>query len=453
MAFNKELLLELIEAKNYSAFIREIDEQNPVDIADLLASLPDEKQLSVFRMIKKDVAADIFAELDTDIQERIIKAASDKEISAVIEDLFVDDAVDMLEELPANMVARILQIAKPETRAVINKFLSYPEDSVGNIMTSEYIDLRENMTVEQALRHIRKKGHDRETVLIAYVTDKRRVLHGTINLETLLFSDDEDIIGDIMDRDCISIRTHDDKEDGVALISKYGLLALPVVDMENRLVGIVTFDDAIEVIEEENTEDIEIMAAILPSDKPYLKTSVFEIWKNRIPWLLILMFSSTFTGQIITGFESALSAFPLLIAFIPMLMGTGGNSGGQASATIVRGLAIDEIQLRDILQVIWKELRVATLCGVALAIGNFIKIILLDNLLFGNNVDYLSAFVISLTLLATVIIAKIVGGILPIVAKKIGFDPAVMASPFITTIVDAITLLIYFAIATLMLGI
>lgn len=446
-----ENLNELLEKKNYAAFMRAADEMNPVDAADFLASLPESKQLAVFRMFKKDVAADIFAELDPEIQEKIISTATDTEISGMIEDLYIDDAVDMLEELPANMVKKILQVAKPETRSVINKFLSYPEDSAGSIMTAEFIDLRGTMTVEQAIAHIRKTGNEKETVYVAYVTDNSRVLKGTIRLESLLFADGAALISDVMDSDFVCAETLDDKESVAATISKYDLLALPVVDKERRLVGIVTVDDAIDVIEDEATEDIEMMAAITPTDKPYLKTGVFETWKKRIPWLLLLMVSATFTGQIISGFEEALSGFPVLIAFIPMLMDTGGNSGGQSSVTVIRGLALDEIHMRDIFKVIWKEFRVSIMCGVALAVCNFVKILVVDNLVFHNNVSPTAALVVCLTLVVTVVVSKFIGCTLPILAKRIGFDPAVMASPFITTIVDAISLLIYFAFANMFL--
>ncbi len=450
---NFELLSELLEQKKYSDFIKEIDDSEPVDVAEFLATIPPEQQAKVFRMFKKDIAAEIFAELDTDVAENIISAVTDKELSAVVEELFVDDAVDMLEELPAGVVKRILQNAKPETRALINRFLAYPDSSAGSIMTAEFIHLKKNMTVAEAISHIRRTGDDKETVYVAYVTDSKRVLEGTVRLEELLFAEDSEIVEELMDTDFPYAGTHDDEDYAVSMISKYGLTALPIVDGERRLVGIVTFDDAIDVIEESATEDIEMMNAITPTDKPYLKTGVLEIFKARIPWLLLLMVSATFTGQIIAGFEGALAAFPMLIAFIPMLMGTGGNSGGQASVTVIRGLALDEIRMRDIFKVTFKELRVSLLCGTVLAVGNLVKIILIDNLIFGNGIDLLSIFVISLTLFVTVIVAKIIGAALPILAKRVGLDPAVMASPFITTIVDAVSLVIYFEFAKMILGI
>lgn len=446
-------LYTILENKNYTEFMRAIDETEPIDIAEFIASLPEERQLSVFRMFKKDISADIFAELESDVQERIISVAKDSEIASMIEELYVDDAVDMLEELPANMVKRILQVAKPETRALINKFLSYPEDSAGSIMTAEFFDLRRTMTVGESIAHIRKTGIDKETVYVAYVTDNKRILQGTIKLEELLFAPNSTLIEDVMDTDFAFVGTHDKKETVAMLISKYDLFALPVVDREQRLVGIVTVDDAIDVIEDAATEDIEMMGAITPTAKPYLKTGVFETFKTRFPWLLLLMVSSTFTGQIISGFESALSAFPVLISFIPMLMGTGGNSGGQSSVTVIRGLALDEIRMGDILRVIWKELQISLLCGAILAACNFVKILIIDNLVFRNEVDLISALVVSLALLVIVILAKIIGASLPIFAKRFGFDPAVMASPLITTIVDALSLLIYFAFASMMLGV
>lgn len=446
-----ERLNSLLLDKKYADFMRQIDELNDIDVAEYLASLPDEAMLSAFRMLKKDAAAGIFSFMDIDMQESIIERMSDVEIAMIIEDLFVDDAVDILEELPAIMVKRILKIARPETRNLINKFLSYPEDSAGSVMTAEYIDLHKEMTVSQAIDSIRKKGYEKETIYVAYVTNESRVLEGIVSLKDLIFAKPDDLIGDIMETDILCANTLDHQEDVVAMIQKYDMLALPIVDKENRLVGIVTVDDAIDVIEEEATEDIEKMAAIVPSDKPYMRAGVFEIWKTRIPWLLLLMLSATFTGQIIASFEGKLATIPALIAFIPMLMGTGGNSGAQSSVTIIRGLAVGEIENSDIWKIIWKETRIAFLCGIILSVCNFIKIILIDNMLFHNEVSLHANIVVSLTLVATVVVAKIVGCALPVVAKKIGLDPAVMASPFITTIVDAVSLLIYFAIASAIL--
>ena len=452
---NRDIIFEQLNSllldKKYAEFMRQIDELNEIDAAEYLMSLPDEAMLSAFRMLKKDTAAGIFSFMDLDMQEALINRMSDVEISMIIEDLFVDDAVDILEELPAIMVKRILKIARPETRNLINKFLSYPEDSAGSVMTAEFIDLHKEMTVAQAIASIRKKGIDKETVYVAYVTNESRVLEGIVSLKDLIFADPDSIIGEIMETEILSANTLDHQEEVVAMIQKYDMLALPIVDKENRLVGIVTVDDALDVIEEEATEDIEKMAAIVPTDKPYMRAGVFEIWKTRIPWLLLLMLSATFTGQIIASFESKLAAIPVLIAFIPMLMGTGGNSGGQSSVTIIRGLAVGEIENKDIWRIIWKETRVALLCGIVLSVCNFVKIILVDNLIFHNEVSLQANLVVSLTLVATVVVAKIVGCALPVAAKKIGLDPAVMASPFITTIVDAVSLLIYFAIATVIL--
>ena len=446
-----EKLNSLLLDKKYADFMHAIDELNEIDAAEYLMSLPDEAMLSAFRMLKKDTAAGIFSFMEIDMQESIIDRMSDTEIAMIIEDLFVDDAVDILEELPAIMVKRILKLSRPETRNLINKFLSYPEDSAGSVMTAEFIDLHKEMTVAQAIANIRKKGVDKETVYVAYVTNESRVLEGIVSLKDLIFAEPDAMIGDIMETDILCANTLDHQEEVVAMIQKYDMLALPIVDKENRLVGIVTVDDAIDVIEEEATEDIEKMAAIVPSDKPYMRASVFEIWKTRIPWLLLLMLSATFTGQIIASFESKLAAIPVLIAFIPMLMGTGGNSGGQSSVTIIRGLAVGEIENSDIWKIVWKETRVAFFCGIILSVCNFIKIILVDNLVFHNEVSIMANLVVSLTLIATVIVAKIVGCALPVAAKKIGLDPAVMASPFITTIVDAVSLLIYFAIASAIL--
>ncbi len=444
-------LMELLDTKKFSALMKEMDGMNPIHSAEFLEYLDRTRQMIVFRMLKKDISAQIFAELSSETMENIVQSVTDRELSSIVEELFVDDAVDMLEELPAGLVKRILKSVKPETRATINRFLSYPEDSAGSIMTAEFIDLRRQMTVSEAIAHIKKTGDDKETVYVGYITDEKRVLLGSIRIEKLLFSRDDAILGDIMNTDIICAATHDSSEAVADTISKYDLPALPIVDAEGRLVGIVTVDDAIDVIEEKNTEDMEMMAAMTPTDKPYLKTGVISTFSKRIPWLMLLMVSSTFTGQIISGFESALGMFPVLIAFIPMLMGTGGNSGGQSSVAVIRGLALEEIRPRDAWRVVVKECGVAVLCGLALALCNVLKIMLVDNLLFGNGVDGISAAVISLTLFATVLVSKLVGGVLPILAKVTGLDPAVMASPFITTIVDAVSLLLYFAFANALL--
>ena len=441
-----------LEEKQYRHFADLIDRMNAVDIAEYLGTLSGDRLITVFRFLKKDMAADIFAELDPETRETIILTTTDSDLGHIVDQLFIDDAVDLLEELPAGMVTRILRATKPETRQLVNKFLSYPEGSAGSVMTAEFIDLKASMTVVEAVERIRRTGVDKETVYVAYITDSARHLLGIVTLRDLLFADSDSLLNDIMNTSIVMAATTDDREAVAATIAKYDLLALPIVDKENRLVGIVTVDDALDVIEEEATEDIEKMAAIVPDNRPYLKSNVFSIFKKRIPWLLLLMVSATFTGQIISGFEEALSLFPALVAFIPMLMDTGGNSGGQASVTVIRGLALGEIRLRDIFRIILKELRVGMLCGIVLCACNIVKILLIDNLLLGNRVSPEQALVVSLTLFCTVLIAKLVGGTLPLLAKKIGLDPAVMASPFITTIVDAISLILYFQIAALLLG-
>ena len=443
---NNDRLTELLEAQKYVELMRTMDEMNAVDAAEFLASVEPSIQAKIFRLLKKDTASDIFAELDSDVQESIIQSMSDREVSTFMDELFIDDAVDMLEELPASMVDRILKNTTPELRREINRFLNYPEDSVGSIMTSEFVRIRANMTVEEAVSYIRKHGVDKETVYTIYVTDSKRVLLGTLGLRDLLFAKDDDRIEDMMETTIISISTTEDREEAAGLISKYGLLALPVVDSEKRLVGIVTVDDAVDVIQEEATEDIELMAAISPTDKPYLKTGVFRTWVHRIPWLLFLMLSATFTGTIITHYESALGRMVILTAFIPMLMATGGNAGGQTSATILRSLSLGEVEPKNILQVLWKEFRVALLCGLTLAVVSFFKVMLIDRQ------TAMVALVISLTLILAVLVAKLVGASLPILAKCVHLDPAVMASPFISTIVDTVALIIYFNIATNLLG-
>lgn len=444
-------MLKLLESKRFPELMREIDTLNSVHCAEFFEELDRTQQIMVFRMLKKDMSAEIFAELSHQTMENIIRSVSDSELSAIMEELFVDDAVDMLEELPAGMVKRILKTVKPDTRATINRFLSYPEGSAGSIMTAEFIDFRRNMTVAQAIANIKNTGDDKETVYVGYITDEKRILQGSIRIEKLLFSDDSTLLCNIMNTDFVCAGTHDDKEDVADTISKYDLTALPIVDAEGRLVGIVTVDDAIDVIEEKNTEDMEMMAAMTPADKPYLRTGVLSTFSKRIPWLLLLMVTSTFTGRIISGFESALSAFPVLIAFIPMLMGTGGNSGGQSSVAVIRGLALEEIRPSDSMRVMLKESSVAILSGGVLAVCNLLKIMFVDNLIFDMGVDTLAAIVISLTLFTTVLVSKLVGGVLPIFAKVVGLDPAVMASPFITTIVDAVSLLLYFGFARVLL--
>ena len=450
-AYDEEALLELLDGRKYSVFMQTVEELNPVDVAEFFGRLPDERQVAVFRLLKKDTAAEVFAELESDVQERLIHAMSDREIGVIVDDLYSDDAATLLGEMPASVVKRIMKNAKPETRAEINRLLSYPEDSAGGLMTGEFLELRRHLTVTQAVETIRKTGLDKETVYVAYVTDAGRHLDGVVSLKDLLFANPDDIIEDIMETNITSATTHDDRETVAATIAKYDLLVLPVVDMEGRLVGIVTVDDAMDVLEEETTEDIEKMAAILPTDKPYLKTSVLETVKARVPWLLILMLSATVTGAIITHYEEALGAWVILTAFMPMIMGTGGNAGGQSSMTIIRSLSLGDVEMRDFVRVLWKELRVSLLCGIVMGLATFVKVFLID--LHADSTNLLVAAVVSLTLVMTVVLAKLVGSMLPIAVKRVGLDPAVMASPFVTTIVDALSLLLYFEIASMLLGI
>ena len=440
-------LCELLETKQYTKLRQFLAELNDADIAALMEELDEESLLKVYRILPKDLAADVFSYLEVDSQQMIISSLSDKEAANVIDNLMADDAVDFLEEMPANVVDKILANAKPDTRQAINHLLRYPEDSAGSIMTVEYVSLKENMTVDQAIEHIRKVGLDSETINICYVLDAQRRLVGTVALRYLLLSDGDEIIGDLMHENVISINTLMDQEQVAAQFKKYDFTAMPVVDNENRLVGIITVDDIVDIMEEETTEDMEKMAAIVPSDKSYMRTTVWETYKKRIPWLLLLMISATFTGAIISSFEEALSVCAALIAFIPMLMDTGGNAGGQASVTVIRGLSLGEIEYRDVPGVLWKEIRVAVLCGVSLAAANFVKLMLFDR------VGLLVSVTVCLTLIASVMMAMLVGCLLPIGAKKLGFDPAVMASPFITTIVDALSLLVYFRFAAMVLGI
>ena len=441
-----------LERKQY-AHLRDL--LLPLEAADIAALCEemDDKVPLMFRLLPKELAAEVFVELDSDEQEILIRSFSNTELKEVLDELYLDDTVDIVEEMPAIVVKRILQHSDPDTRKSINEILKYPDDSAGSIMTTEFVDLKETMTVEDALKRIRRTGPDKETINICYVIDDGRHLLGLLSIRTLLLSEEDDVIHDIMQTNIISVQTLDDQEAVARSLSKYGFLALPVVDQENRLVGIITVDDAMDVLQEEVTEDIEKMAAMLPSDKPYLKTGIFETFKARIPWLLLLMISATFTGQIISTFENALAAATILTAYIPMLMDTGGNCGSQASVSVIRGISLNEIEFSDLLQVIWKEIRVAVICGVALSAANFVKLMLVDRLLFHNQLVTIPvAAVICSTMVCTVLCAKLVGCTLPLLAKKIGFDPAVMASPFITTIVDAISLLIYFQFASVILG-
>ena len=442
-----EELLELLDTKQYTRLRQFLGEMNDADIAALMEELEEEALVKVFRILPKDLAADVFSYLEVDSQQLIITSLSDREAANVIDNLMADDAVDLLEEMPANVVDKLLENAKPDTRQAINHLLRYPEDSAGSIMTVEYVALKENYTVAEAIERIRAVGLDSETINICYVLDSKRRLVGTVALRYLLLSNADDIIGDIMHENVIAINTLMDQEQVAAQFKKYDFTAMPVVDNEDRLVGIITVDDIVDIMEEETTEDMEKMAAIVPSDKPYMRTSVGETYKKRSPWLLLLMVSATFTGAIISSFEEALSVYAALIAFIPMLMDTGGNAGGQASVTVIRGLSLGEIEYRDVPKVVWKEIRVAVLCGFTLAAANFAKLMLFDR------VGVYVSLTVCLTLVAAVLMAMLVGCLLPVGAKRLGFDPAVMASPFITTIVDALSLIVYFRVATLVLGI
>ena len=438
------IITELLEQKKYASLRDILTEMHPADVATMFDEL-EKRQISLlFRLLPKELAAETFVELDPDNQEALIKAFSDNELKEVLDEMYLDDAVDLVEEMPANVVRRILQNTDEETRKMINEVLKYPKDSAGSMMTIEYVQLKESMTVSDSFQTIRRTGIDKETIYSCYVTDQNRHLKGIVTAKGLLLSDSEMLIGDIMDEDVISVFTTDDKEEVVQKFQLYNLIAMPVVDKENRLVGIITVDDAIDVIEQEATEDIETMAAITPTDKPYLKTGVFETWWKRIPWLLLLMVSATFTSVIINSYDAALATLGLA-AFMPMIMGTGGNAGSQSSVTIIRGLSIGEIEMGDIIRIIWKELRVSLLCGITMAIATFGKIMLIEQ------PGFMTAVVVSLTLVATIVTAKLVGCVLPVLAKRVGFDPAVMASPFITTIVDALSLVIYFRIATMIL--
>jgi len=441
-----EVVMELLENRKFAELRDLLDEANPIDVAQLLGEVPEEKLLLLYRMLPKEDAADIFAEMEHDEQETLIQAFNDREIREVIEEMNIDDAVDLVEEMPAIVVNKILRHADPETRKEINELLKYPEDSAGSVMTTEYMALKSDMTVADSFERIRRTADEKEDIYTCYVIDPSRKLQGTVSLKEMFLVPKDTLIGDLMETNIISANTLDDQEKVAKDMAKYNLTTIPIVDQENRLVGIVTVDDAIDVIQEENTEDIEMMAAITPTDKPYISTGFFETYKKRIPWLLLLMISATFTGAIITRYENALGKYVILTAYIPMLMDTGGNAGSQASVSIIRGLSLDEIEFGDIFRIQGKELLVAFLCGFTLAVANFVKLLIFDK------VEVVIAAVVCLTLLLTVAVAKFVGCTLPILAKRVGFDPAVMASPFITTIVDAISLIIYFQLASHILG-
>ncbi len=450
----EKTITQLAEEKRFGQIRSEFEKMMPADIAEALDEIEDERTLLLlFRLLPKELASDTFIEMDSERMEELLTAFSDSELTFLIEDMYLDDAVDVIEEMPASIAGRLLARASDRTRRAINALLKYPADSAGSILTTEFVRFHPDITVSEAFDIIRAAGIDKETVYTCYVTDKKRVLVGVVSVLMLLTSAPDKTVGEIMEENVISVYTTDDKEFVANQLSKYDFLALPVVDSEGRMIGIVTVDDAIDVINDEYTEDMDIMAAITPTVKPYLNESVIGIWLRRIPWLLILMVSATFTGMIISSFEGALAAEVTLTAFIPMLMGTGGNSGSQSSATVIRGISLDEVEFSDFFRVIWKELRISVLCGASLAAASFIKILTVDNLLLGSGVSIAVAAVVSLTLLFTVISAKMIGAMMPLFAKKLGVDPAVMASPFITTAVDALSLLLYFVFASAVLGI
>lgn len=445
-------LLALLNEKKYRALRDILSTMNPSDIAAIFDGLEEDRLPVLFRILPKELAADTFVEMSPEAQELLIHGFSDSELKEVIEELYVDDAVDIVEEMPANVVRRILSQAGPDMRKQINEILRYPEDSAGSIMTTEYVSLHPSMTVEEAIKRLRRTGIDKETIYTCYVTKDRRLL-GLVTVKDLLLAEDDDApVSDLMEENVIRVTTLEDKEQVAQMFSKYNFLALPVVDNEGRMVGIVTFDDAMDVMEDEATEDMEKMAAMLPSEKPYLRSSVLGIWGKRIPWLLLLMVSATFTGMILNHYEHALAAQIVLATFIPMLMNTGGNSGAQSTVTVVRGISLGEIGFQDFFRVLWKEVRVAALCGLSLAAAVFLKVLLIDKLLLGGSgITAGVMLTVCLTMAATVVFSKLVGGLLPLIAKKLGFDPAVVASPLISTIIDALTLLVYFWIAGMIL--
>lgn len=447
-----DIFLNLFENKEYSKIKALAGEIPAPDLAELFDEMPEQRQALFFRMLDKELAAETFVEMDPDLQKRLIERFSDRELSDILDELYIDDTVDIIEEMPANVVKRILKNSDSDTRSVINKILRYPKDSAGTVMTTEYVRFTGDMTVADALLHVRRVAIDKETIYTCYVTGKDKRLVGIVTAKDLLISDPDTELSEIMDENVIAVHTHDDKEEVAMKLDKYGFLAIPVVDSESRLVGIVTVDDAIEVIIEESEEDFAKMAGTAPLENSYLKTSVFELWRARIPWLLILMISSTISSAILSGFELALPA--VLVLFVPMIMGTGGNSGGQSSVTVTRSISLSEIEFSDLPRVFWKELRVGIACGVALGAVTFVKVMLIDKLLLGNSeITAVVAAAVALSLTVTIIVAKIIGATLPILAKKIGLDPAVMASPLITTLVDAISLILYFFVSSAILNI
>ena len=441
MEYDFDLLVGYLENRDYRSLRAALAEENEVDIADFIERLPQEKATLAFRTLPKELAAEVFSNLPPETQQVIVGSITDKELSAIVEDLFVDDAVDMLEELPASVVKRVLKSAAPETRSLINQFLNYPENSVGSIMTAEFIDLRKSMTVQDAIKRIRRTGEDSELIYTCYVIDDRRLLEGVVTVKDLLLAQDDETIGALMEPDVITAETTEDREEAVQRMMKYDFISMPVVDRENRLVGIVTVDDVMDVMEEEATEDFEKMAAIVPSERPYLRTGVFTLAKNRIVWLLVLMISGMITGGILGRYEAAFAAMPLLVTFIPMLTDTGGNAGSQSSTLVIRGMAVGDIGPADFFQVLWKELRVSLVVGAALSAVNFAR------LLITHPGSPALALTVALALFATVVMAKTIGGVLPMAARMLKADPAIMAAPLITTIVDASALAIYFAVA------
>lgn len=447
-------LAELLDKRDMKGLQRRMEEMNEFDVAEFLTEIDDTKMPMVFRLLSKETAAEVFANFDVPEQERIINSITDSELAGIVEEMYVDDAVDLMGEMPANVVKRVMRTATPQTRNLINQYLRYPENSAGSIMTSEFVDLKKYMSVKESFARIRRIGEDKETIYVCFVIAADRTLEGIVTVKDLLLADDDDIIEDLMDRNVIFATTTEDQESVSEKFSDYDLVVLPVVDKEGRLVGIVTVDDVIDVMEQETTEDFEIMAGMTPSDKPYSRTSVIDMWKNRIPWLLFLMLSATFTSMILTSFEDMLAVQAGLVAFIPMLMGTGGNSGAQASTAVIRSLSLGDTEPRDALRVMWKEWRVSLLCGLTLAVINFVKMLLLDGMLLHNDAVTVSvAATVSLSIVFIVMFAKVVGSTLPILAEKIGVDPAVMANPLISTLTDAVSLLIYIYVAKLILHI
>lgn len=449
-----EELTELLDRRDMKRLQQRLEDMQEFDVAEFLSEIGDNRMPMVFRLLSKETAAEVFANFDAPEQEQVINSITDSELSGILEELYVDDAVDMMEELPANVVKRVMRTATPETRKLINQYLHYPENSAGSIMTAEFIDLKKYMSVRESIARIRRIGEDKETIYICFVTSADRKLEGIVTVKDLLLAEDDTVIENLMDTNVIFATTTEDQESVAEKISDYDLMAIPVVDLEGRLVGIVTVDDVIDVMEEETTEDFEIMAGMTPSDKPYSRTGTLEMWKNRIPWLMFLMLSATFTSMILTKFEDMLAVQAGLVAFIPMLMGTGGNSGAQASTAVIRSLSLGDTEPKDALRVMWKEWRVAAICGLTLAAVNFVKMLLLDGMLLHNDsVTIAVAATVSVSIVFIVMFAKVVGSMLPIIAEKVGVDPAVMANPLISTVTDAVSLLIYINVARLILHI